>query len=160
MQTDQLRQKLKELAFTAGLPDHVIEQISAVSLVIDYPAGTVIFREGHVSHTLHIVSSGCVALDMCVPARGCLRLLSLGPGDMVAWSALLGRGEMTATAVAVEDTQTIAISAPKLLEICELNHNVGYQIMQRMARALSQRLVATRLQLMDLFSTESPTIKS
>jgi CRP-like cAMP-binding protein len=160
MQKEQLRQQLKDLAFSAVLPDQVLEQIVAVSSVIDFPAGTVMFREGSVTRTLYIIYRGGVALEMCVPARGCVRLLSLGPGDMVAWSALLGQGEMTTTAVAIEDTQTIAISAPKLLEICEMNHEVGYQVMRRMAQALSQRLVATRLQLLDLYSTESPAVES
>ncbi len=96
-----------------------------------------------------------VALEMSVPERGMVRVLTLGAGDMVAWLALLGHGEMSTTAVSVEDTQAISISAPHLLEICESNPDVGYQIMRRMAQALSRRLVATRMQLLDLFSDET-----
>ena len=93
---------------------------------------------------------------MCVPARGCVRLLTVGAGELLAWSALLGRGEMTATATADEDTQVIAIPAPKLLDICESYPEVGYHLMRRLAHALSRRLLATRLQMLDLFSIEPP----
>jgi CRP-like cAMP-binding protein len=67
---------------------------------------------------------------------------------------------MTATAIAVEDTEAIAISAERLLEICQLNAQVGYELMRRMALALSKRLLATRLQLLDLFSAEAPLTRS
>jgi CRP/FNR family transcriptional regulator, cyclic AMP receptor protein len=153
MEKQQLRELLGELSFSADLPDEILEQIAAVSVVIDYPAGTVLFREGSQNQNLYLICSGSVALEMCVPARGCLRLLSLGPGDMVAWSALLGDGQMTATALVTEDTRVVAASADKLRKICESNHDVGYQLMRRMAEALSRRLLATRLQMLDLFST-------
>jgi CRP-like cAMP-binding protein len=73
---------------------------------------------------------------------------------MLAWSALLGEGRMTATAIAIEDTETIAIDADRLLEICTANPQVGFEVMRRMSLALSKRLLATRLQLLDLYSTE------
>jgi CRP-like cAMP-binding protein len=77
---------------------------------------------------------------------------------VLAWSALLGDGEMTATAVTLEDTQVIAVSGRWLQEACEANHDVGYALMQRMCVALSQRLLATRLQLLDLFSNTAPAV--
>lgn len=160
MERSDLRQQLQELSFSAVLSEPVLDQIVAVSSLVEFRSGAVLFREGSVIHTLYIICRGGVALEMCVPARGCVRLLSLGPGDMVAWSALLGGGTMTTTAVAIEDTQVIAIAAPELLRICNTHPDVGHQVMRRMAQSLAQRLVATRLQLMDLFSTEPPLVKA
>jgi len=160
MNQEQLCAQLKELAFSADLSDEAIGQIAESSSVIEHAAGTILFREGSIHQALLLICSGAVALEMCVPARGCVRLLTLGSGDMVSWSALLGRGEMTATAIVTQDARMIAISASRLLEICRSNHEVGYQIMQRMAQALSRRLLATRLQLLDLFSAEPPAITS
>jgi hypothetical protein len=59
---------------------------------------------------------------------------------------------MTTSAVAQEDTQVIAICAADLLALCESDPVFGYQLMQRVALALANRLVATRLQLLDLFA--------
>lgn len=143
---------LGELGFTADLPEKVVEELAAVSAVVDFPAGTTIFQEGAKNPFLYVVERGHVGLDMHVPGRGRVRILSVGPGEMLAWSALLGNGVMTVSAVALEDTHAIAASGPKLLELCGRNHEVGYQLMSQMAKSLAQRLVATRLQLLDLFA--------
>jgi len=154
MDRKTLRQRLAEIAFAAELPDAVLDEIATVAKSADFSAGTIIFREGATDRNLYLLNSGQVALEMLVPGRGRVRLLSLGPGDMLAWSALLGEGRMTATAIATEDTETIAIDADRLLEICTANPQVGFEVMRRMSLALSKRLLATRLQLLDLYSTE------
>jgi hypothetical protein len=68
---------------------------------------------------------------------------------------LLGGGVMTVSASALEDTRAIAASGTELLELCRTNRELGFELMQRMAGALAQRLVATRLQLLDLFAPPS-----
>ena len=154
MDRQMLREQLATLAFLSESPDAVLDDIAIIASSISFSAGAIIFREGSVNRNLYLLSSGRVALEMLVPGRGRTRILSLGPGDMLAWSALLGDGRMTATAIAIEDTKTIAIDADCLLDICETNPPVGYQLMRRMSLSLSKRLLATRLQLLDLFSTE------
>lgn len=161
MQQHELQEILSDVAFAAELPASVLGLLAAQSRVTDYPTGAVLFREGSENDNLYLICDGAVALEMCVPARGCLRLMSLGPGDMLAWSALLGRDQpMTATAIATEPTRVVAISGARLRELCDADHEVGYQLMRRMAVALSRRLLATRLQLLDLFSTETPALRS
>lgn len=93
---------------------------------------------------------------MNVPGRGAVRILTLGPGEMAGWSALLDQGKMTASAVAVQDSEVIVAAADKLRQLCETNHDFGYHLMRQMAAALSERLVATRLQLLDLFADAPP----
>ena len=157
MQAQQLRELLGRLPFAAAFPARSIDELAAVSLLVDFPAGAVLFREGAVNHNLYLVCDGKVALEMCVPARGCIRLMTLGPGDLAAWSAVLGGGEMTATGVAVEPVRAIAASGPKLLELCQRDPAFGYLLMRRVAIEVSRRLVATRLQLLDLFAADSAT---
>jgi len=70
---------------------------------------------------------------------------------MLGWSALFADGQMTATATVLEATCTIAFPGRMLRELCDHNHELGYRIMRQAALALSQRLLATRLQLLDLF---------
>ncbi len=155
MDARTLAQVLAKLRFSASLPEDVLERLAASATLQGCPAGTVLFREGSQNDRLIIVTVGRVALDMNVPGRGEIRILTLGPGDMAAWSALLGDGRMTTSATAVEDTQVISISAADMRSVCESNHAFGYYLMRQMGRALADRLVATRLQLLDLFS-ETP----
>jgi CRP-like cAMP-binding protein len=150
--TQVLSRLLGELRFSAALPPDVLQRIAASAKLCGHSAGAVLFREGGQNDRLLIVCIGRVALEIFVPGRGNIRILSLGPGDMVAWSSLLSGGRMTTSAVAVEDTQIVSISAADVLAACESNHTFGYVLMRQLAKALADRLVATRLQLLDLFA--------
>jgi CRP-like cAMP-binding protein len=154
MEEPSLLAALQASAFAEGLAPNVLDQLAAAASWRHCPSGAVLFREGDQNRSFYIIQRGSVALEMCLPARGCQRLLTLGPGDIVAWSALLGQGAMTTSAIALEDTELMAISGPDLQQFCEADPVFGYHLMQRLCHALSQRLVATRLQLLDLFHLE------
>ena len=111
MDTPTLKAALAELHFAADLPAEVLDRLSQVAIVELMAAGHVLFREGTQNRNWYLVSSGRVALEMNVPGRGAVRILTLGPGEMVAWSALVGEGKMTATAVAVEDSELVVVDA-------------------------------------------------
>lgn len=144
--------QLGRLRFAADLPPQTLVEVAALASERVVSAKSVIFREGEICPDLYVVQKGVVALDMHVPGRGAVRILTVGEGELLGWSALLGEGRMTATATALDDTRLAVISGAKLRGLCETNHEVGVRVMQQMATALSQRLVATRLQLLDLFA--------
>jgi CRP-like cAMP-binding protein len=153
-----IAQVLGKLRFSESLPETILERLAAAATLRDFSAESIVFREGTRNDQLMILSKGRVALEMRVPGRQDERLLSLGPGDMLAWSALLGGGGMTTSAIALEDTQVVAISANAALALCESNTDFGYHLMRQVALALANRLVATRLQLLDLFADTPPVI--
>jgi CRP-like cAMP-binding protein len=149
-------ERLRELTFGAGLADDVLAELAAFAAERRVPAGTVLFAEGEPHDVFSILLEGRVALDMHVPTRGDLRILTLGRGDVLAWSALVGSGRMTATAKVLDDAVLLDFDAAGLLDAGERNHELGYHLMRRLSVALSRRLLATRLQLLDLFAESAP----
>ena len=143
---------LCELSFAKGLPSRAREALAAMAALETVSEWSVLFREGAPCQDLFLVQTGFFALDMYVPAKGHVTILTVGPGELLGWSALLGGGSMTATATAVEESRVIALPAEKLRTLCQVDHEFGYSLMRHMAVALSQRLLATRLQLLDLFA--------
>lgn len=160
MEVYQLKFVLEELRFSANMPRNVLDELAATSNVQQLPGGTVLFREGGTSENLYLIRDGRIALEMNVPGRGAVRILTVGPGEMVGWSSLLDGGKMTANAVAAEDTDLVVAPANKLRELCEANREFGYHLMHQMADALSKRLVATRLQLLDLFADAPAVVRT
>jgi len=150
--------ELRGLAFAADWPEHVIAGVAMLATSVTCQAGAVLFREGDRDDSIYFVSTGCIALEMAVPARGRIRLLTVSSGEVLGWSPLIGNPEMTATALALEATTLLRISGAELLSLCQRDHEIGFAVMHRVARALSRRLMATRLQLLDLFSHSAPEV--
>lgn len=160
MDTKQLEFVLEELHFSEALPREVLGQLAAESTLVRRQAGEVVFREGSDNDDLYLIRTGRLALEMSVPGRGAVRILTLGPGEMIGWSSLLDQGQVTATAVVVEESELIVASGRSLRNLSEGNHDFGYPLMREMAASLSKRLVATRLQLLDLFAETPPGLPS
>ncbi|HWA97951.1 MAG TPA: cyclic nucleotide-binding domain-containing protein [Pirellulales bacterium] len=146
-----LLQMLHRLPFTAALGAPLLEQVAQLAEIKRFAPNEIVFREGDDCHTLFVVAGGRVTLQMHVPGRGQVPILSLGAGEVLAWSAVLGDGRMTATARAVDELELIAVASKPLLAMCDAHPPFGYALMHGLALAISQRLVATRLQMLDVF---------
>lgn len=150
MVTVGLTELLAKIPFSADLPDEMLRNLCCVSHIRSFQRGDILFEQGTRNTELFLIWSGAVALDMNVPGQGNQRILNLGPGDLVAWSALLDAGLMTTSAVALDDTVVVAIPGDRLRAECEKDPALGYQIMRRVSEQLAARLTATRRQLLAL----------
>ncbi len=151
--------KLKAAQFFQNLSAEDRKKIDQIASIQKVPCGTILYREGDICQALHVVVSGRIGLEMCPPRRGCIRFLTVGEGELLSWSALLGNGIMTARAVVLEDAELIALPASQLLDLCETDHDIGYAIMQQTAKTLSRRLLATRLQTLDIYQETLPVAR-
>lgn len=147
----RLAEALELLREATSLPEDVGRRLLAEGSWQAYRQGAVLFRAHTASDRWLLILRGHVGLDMNVAGRGAVRLLSLGPGDLVGWSAVLGHTRMTTTAVAADDTEVISFAAEAIRRLCDAEPQVGYLLMRHLAETLADRLVATRLQLLDLF---------
>lgn len=154
MDTAKLAEALRKSVFASEFPDQVLENLALEAKWRSCPAGTVLFRESEQHNAIYIIHRGHVVLEMCLPASGCTKLLSLGEGEILGWSALVGQGRMTANATAVGDVELIEFSGTHLRKKCEVDHELGYFLMSQMAAALAKRLLATRLQMLDVFEAD------
>ncbi len=142
---------LDHALFFATLPHRVRADLATICQSQRHAAGSCIFREGEHVDQIFFIRSGDVALEMDVPGRGRQRLLSLGVGDLLGWSPLFSQAGMTATAIALSDAELLSLPVEEVRQRCEADHELGYLFMRQVALSLCQRLVGTRLQLLDLF---------
>ena len=143
---------LGEMSFAKGLPGRAMDALATMAELETVSECGVLFREGAQCQDLYLVQSGFFTLDVDVPARGRITILKVGPGELLAWSALLGEGSMTATATAIEASRVLTLPGDKLRTLCNVDHEFGYCLMRHLSIVLSRRLLATRLQLLDLFA--------
>ncbi len=139
-----------------ALPESLRAELEAIAIPKHWSPGAVLFQEGAEHEAIYLLLDGHVRLEMLVRDRGRVPLMTVGAGDVVGWSPLFGEHPMTATATALEPTHALAFNGKQLRELCAANHELGYHVMGHIAMTLSERLLATRLQLLDLFREHEP----
>ncbi len=149
---------IREIHFLHDFPDDYLEPLASIASIQDYQAGAIAFREGQKETRLYLIIKGVVSLEFCTPGQGCKRFQTVGAGELLGWSPILGLNEVTATARVLEPAKLLVIEARQLAALCEHNPRFGYEFMRRTALALSQRLNATRLQLVDVYRHELPVV--
>lgn len=148
------------LAFFSSLTGAEAVRLAGAARWEVHLAGTVLFREGEVHRSIGVVASGEVAIEIVGADRRPRRLQTVGPGELLGWSPVLGNGRMTATARTLTDVRLLTVAADTVLALCEADPRFGYQFMRRVAAAIASRLQATRLQLLDMFRAELPAVEA
>jgi CRP-like cAMP-binding protein len=142
---------LRHIGLGRDLNDDLIGQLASIAAQVLVARGATIFRENQRHPLVYWIIDGVVKLEMSTSHAGPKAVLTVGTGDLLAWSALLGNQRMTTTAIASTDGQLIGFDSDRVRQLCDDSYEIGYRFLQSLAEALSRRLVATRLQLFDLF---------
>lgn len=142
---------MAEHPFFCGLPDADRQLLVGCASNVVFPADDVIFREGEEADRFFLIRHGKVALEVYVPGHGAMTLQTLGEGEVLGWSWLVPPYRWRFDARAVELTRAIALDGLCLRQKCEEDPRLGYELLKRVAHVLSERLHATRLQLMDVY---------
>ncbi|MFI4984586.1 MAG: cyclic nucleotide-binding domain-containing protein [Solirubrobacterales bacterium] len=135
----------------AGLPPAHLSLIAGCAVNERFAAGAYLFRDGAPADRFFLIRKGAVALEIDAPGRGTLIIETLHSSDVVGWSWLFEPYRWQFDARAQESTRVVAFDGACLRGKCELDHELGYQLMRRFAASLTERLQATRLQLLDVY---------
>ena len=140
--------------FGAGLSPEAVTRLASIAEVREYAPGDIVISEGQVAEALSIVLTGRVALRMLVPERGMVTILTVEPGDVVGWSAVVPPHRGMDTAVAIEPIRLLQFPGDQLRVLLRADTAIAASLYPRLLQAVSRRLAATRLQLLDLFARE------
>jgi len=139
-------------SFLAKFSPRVQEKLFALAETFRFKAGEDIFREGDPSLYLYIVKTGRVAVELHVPSQGRRNIYTAGAGDVFNWSAVVEPRLATASVRAVEDTEALGLKGGALMDLCREDPELGFELYRAITEVIAARLIATRLQLLDIFS--------
>lgn len=148
--TDPKTELIRASRLGRVLTDDQVRKTAETAEHVEAAAGTRLFEEGSPATALWVVTSGTVSIELHAPGQSDSRILTLGARDLLGWSALVGDGEMTASAVVTKDAHLLKLPAEKVKELCIADCRLGFAVMGNVARVLANRLKATRLQLLDV----------
>lgn len=139
--------------FGSQLPAAAIEHLEAHVRLVELVPGEELLHEGGPAENLGIVHDGRVAIRLRVPGRGEQTILTVEPGDIVGWSAVVPPHRSTSTVVALVPSTILLIDGAALRAELEADPATAAPVYHALLQAMSRRLTGTRLQLLDLFST-------
>jgi CRP-like cAMP-binding protein len=144
--------RLQETWLTRDLSPGVRETLAQLGEIVHMPAGSTLTREGDVTANMSFILAGRIALRLRVPERGQVTILTIEPGDVLGWSAIVPPYRATSTAIALADTEMVAFDGPELRLLLASDQQVAAELYPVVLGAVARRLDGTRLQLLDLFS--------
>jgi CRP/FNR family transcriptional regulator, cyclic AMP receptor protein len=113
--------------------------------------GEFLFREGQEANYFYLIREGTVNLEIYSPQQGPIIVQTLGAGEILGWSWIVSPYQWRFDARLVEQTRLIALDGKCLRQKCEEDRGMGYELLKRFAPIIEQRLVATKIQLLDLY---------
>jgi CRP-like cAMP-binding protein len=121
-----------------------------------FETGAIIFEEGSPANRFFLILAGRVELSSEMADRNVIPIETLGSGADLGWSWLFPPYSMHFTARALEPTNTIFFYGTRLREQCEQDHELGYQLMKRIAEVATQSLRVTQRRLMQYIDQNIP----
>ena len=153
MSTDLLP-VLKQHPFVAEFrPEHT-QRLAELAKPVQFSTDQVIFHEGDDYSVFYLLGEGMVSLELEVPGQ-VLRVQTLYAGDELDWSAVLPHAGKHFQARALTPVTALAFEGDQLLASFKADPEFGLAFMLRLMGVVSERLRATRVQLLDMYAPEA-----
>ena len=139
---------IAQQAFFKGLNVQQLQLLADSAMEMQFPADQSILQEGSLANRFYLILEGTVELELQLDAHGAMiSIQKLGPGDIVGWSWLFPPYSVHLGARALAPVKTIFFYGTRLREQCEQDHELGFQLMKRIAEVATQCLQASQQRL-------------
>lgn len=123
----------------APLSDRQRQEVLRAARPRAFRRGEVVFHEGDPGETLHLVRSGRLAVRVAIPSGDTATLSVVSPGDVFGELALLSESHTrTATVVALEHSETLALSRRDFVELRRQHPGVEQLLVEMLARRVDE----------------------
>jgi CRP/FNR family transcriptional regulator, cyclic AMP receptor protein len=150
--TERLVEAVRGHQALRGFQPQDVQRLAGLGTELRFELDEVIFPQGQRSQNLYLIVSGRVALESIAGGQ-VVPVMTLNEGEEMGWSALFANGLTHFQARAISLVRVIAFDGNKLREECEQDAAFGYVMMKRLLEIVTERLDATRMQILDVYET-------
>ena len=143
---------LAEHPFFKGLKPEYLQLVTGCASNVRFDTGTYIFREGEEASQFYLIRQGKVALEIFAAQYGPITIETIEAGEVLGWSWIFPPYRWHFSGRVFEPTRAIALDGKCLRTKAEADHDLGYELMRRVAQIMMERLNATRIRLLDIYS--------
>ncbi|MCX7732363.1 MAG: cyclic nucleotide-binding domain-containing protein [candidate division WOR-3 bacterium] len=151
---------LKTIEGFERLEDSELERFARLGKLKSVRAGEPVDVQGQPADRFYILVSGRLAVILTLDfgvAQQTYQIMTLGPGQMFAWSGLVGNQHYTAGSRALTDCTFLEFEVAELERLFDQDPRLGYVLMRLVARTIASRLRHIQLQLAQQFALREST---
>jgi CRP-like cAMP-binding protein len=148
-----LAASIAEHPFFLGMSVEHLKILGECAMATEFAKEQVIFNEGDLANRFYLIETGKVALESRAADAKLVLVETIGPGDALGWSWLFPPYYWHFGARALERTAAIFFYGTRLRAWCDEDHDLGYELVKRMAEVAIRRLQSTQAQLLSINKT-------
>ena len=137
---------LKKHPFFKDLQQEYLDFVVGCASNVVFKKEDIIMKESDPADKFYLIREGTAAIQI----TSSITIQTLHGGDILGWSWLIPPYRYRFNCRAVEKVRAIALDGKCLREKCEKNHDLGYELLKRLTSVFTQRLEATRQQIISL----------
>ena len=133
--------------FLRGMSEDHLQLLAADSIPAEFQTGERIVNEDGPANRFYLILDGQVDIESPLLDAEPRHIQTLGAGDLLGWSWLFPPYCWHFDARALTPVKAICFYGKHVREVCDANHDLGYELMKRVSATLIQRLQSTRREL-------------
>jgi CRP-like cAMP-binding protein len=133
----------------SGFDESVIKLFVDKGTYRTYQQSEAIMVELTEGDEIYVIIEGEVSVQMALAKENAFEIIQLGPGDIFGEMSVIEQAPRSATVTAEKETTVMVWQGKDWRDVCDSNHDVGYQIITRIAKILCARIRAMNIRLLD-----------
>lgn len=150
MEHESIEKILREHPLLEDLPEDSASTLMSCVSSCRFGTDEYLFRAGDRANRFFLIRTGTVRVEFPFPSGEGIPIQTLKAGEVLGWSWLMEPYKRHFDARALEEVRCLSVEGPRLLEILEDDHDLGYLLLKKFAGMTVHRLRATQLQLLAL----------
>lgn len=146
---------LLESSFFNDLPERYLDTIAGCGKNVHFDEGAYLAHEGDQANDFYLIRRGLARIEIHIPSQGAQSIQTLHPGDIAGWSWIFPPYKWQFDLKVIEPLSAVALDGQCLRNKCEVDTCLGYFLMKRFAKIMTERLKATRIQLLDVYGQKN-----
>ncbi len=136
LSTEDRKALLSEHFLLKHIPDADLDELAGLAVLSYYKANETIFNKGETADSMRVVVSGKVRVSAGAAKGDDVVFATLGDGEVFGEIALIDGYTRSADAVAIEDTEILALSNQSFLPILRKDADVCISLLQVMCHRI------------------------
>ena len=135
--------------FFSEFSDDVLKFLCECSSMREIKKGQILFLQGEHADKFYIVRSGRISIQMPAIMGPTLEIQAVDEDQVLGWSWLISPYQWNFQTKAEDDSELLQFDGAAILEQCELDPKLGFELVKKFAALMTVGLNAARLKMMD-----------